>query len=301
MRFLRFVSGQRSGIALVESDLAIDLATVASDLPTDLEGIIAGGPAQGARSASLVAGGAGTRRPISEFTPDIPISNPGKIVCLGLNYADHAKEGGYEIPSYPALFLRVRESVMSAAEPIVRPQCSVRLDYEAELMVIIGKGGKHISEASALEHVFGYTIFNDVSVRDYQRKTHQWTPGKNFDATGPIGPIVVTADELPAGASGLSISARLNGAVMQNGNTADMLFPVAKTIEVISEFSTLHPGDMIAMGTPPGVGHARTPPVFMKDGDIIEIEIERIGTLRSRVVDERRDALTEGEKVAVAS
>ena len=153
-------------------------------------------------------------------------------------------------------------------------------------MVIIGKGGRHIAEDDALQHVFGYTVFNDGSVRDYQRKTHQWTPGKNFDSTGAVGPYVVTPDELPAGARGLRIESRLNGRVMQSANTSDMLWPVDKTIATISEFLTLQPGDMIAMGTPPGVGHARTPPVFMKNGDTIEVEIEGIGICRNTVADE---------------
>ena len=154
-------------------------------------------------------------------------------------------------------------------------------------MVVIGHGGKHIGEAQALDHVFGYTVFNDGSVRDYQRKTHQWTPGKNFDATGAIGPVTVTPDELPEGAAELKIQSRLNGVVMQGANTSDMMWPVAKTIATASEFTTLEPGDLIAMGTPPGVGHARTPPVFMFPGDEVEVEIERIGLCRNTVVGEQ--------------
>ena len=154
-------------------------------------------------------------------------------------------------------------------------------------MVVVGRGGKHIDEAQALDHFFGYTVFNDGSVRDYQRKTHQWTLGKNFDATGAIGPVVVTPDELPDGASGLKIQSRLNGVVMQDANTSDMMWPVAKTIATVSEFTTLEPGDLIAMGTPLGVGHARTPPVFMFPGDVVEVEIENIGICRNQVVSEQ--------------
>ncbi len=138
----------------------------------------------------------------AEIEPALPLADPPTIICLGLNYTDHIKEGGYDIPDYPALFMRGRKSIMAAGAPMVRPSCSDRLDYEAELMFIIGKGGRHIAEADALDHVFGYTVFNDGSVRDYQRKTHQWTPGKNFDETGAIGPVVVTPDELPPGAVG---------------------------------------------------------------------------------------------------
>ncbi len=137
----------------------------------------------------------------SQIVPALPVAAPGKIICLGLNYIDHIKEGGYDLRDYPALFMRASNSIMAAGAPMVRPRCSDKLDYEAELMSIIGKGGRHISEADALDHVFGYTVFNDGSVRDYQRKTHQWTPGKNFDNTGAIGPVVVTPDELPAGRS----------------------------------------------------------------------------------------------------
>lgn len=250
----------------------------------DLRCVIDGGAATLDAAAKAAAGGSAVS--VSSLTPAMPITRPGKIVCLGLNYLDHAKEGGYEMPDYPAMFLRVASSMMPAEAPMIAPNCSVKLDYEAELMVIIGKGGKHIAEADALNHVFGYTLFNDGSVRDYQRKTHQWTPGKNFDATGAVGPVVVTPDELPAGASGLRIQSRLNSNIMQDSNTSDMMFPVANTIATLSEFMTLEPGDMIAMGTPPGVGHARKPPVFMKDGDVVEIEIEGIGVLRNPVVAE---------------
>lgn len=225
-------------------------------------------------------------RPFSEVTFALPLARPGKVVCLGLNYRAHAAEGGFTVPDYPALFLRVPTSLVAAGAPIRLPSVSEQLDYEAELLVIIGKAGRYIPEARALEHVFGYNCFNDASVRDYQRKTHQWTPGKNFDATGAVGPVVVTADELPPGASGLRIACRLNGDTLQDANTSDMIFPVAKAIATISEFMTLEPGDMIAMGTPQGVGHARKPPLWMKAGDMVEIEIEKIGILRNPVVAE---------------
>jgi 2-keto-4-pentenoate hydratase/2-oxohepta-3-ene-1,7-dioic acid hydratase in catechol pathway len=232
--------------------------------------------------------GAATGKPIAlggvAFLPVIP--DPGKVVCLGLNYAEHAAEGGFTVPEYPALFLRVTSSLVGNGEPILRPACSELLDYEAEMAVVIGKRGKHITKAHALDHVAGYTAFNDASVRDYQRRTAQWTPGKNFDATGALGPVLVTADELPAGGAGLHIESRLNGRVMQSSNTSNMIFGVAQTIEILSEVMTLEPGDVIAMGTPPGVGHARNPPVWMRDGDVCEIEVEGIGILRNPVRDE---------------
>lgn len=214
------------------------------------------------------------------------IERPGKIVCLGLNYADHAREGGFKVPDYPALFLRVTSSLVGNGEPIIRPRASETLDYEAELAVVIGKRGRHVAAADALDHVAGYTLFNDASVRAYQRRSAQWTAGKNFDATGALGPWLVTPDELPPGGANLHIECRLNGRVMQSASTADMIFDVPHMIEIISEIMTLEPGDVIATGTPPGVGHARTPPVWMQDGDICEIEIERIGILRNPVRDE---------------
>jgi 2-keto-4-pentenoate hydratase/2-oxohepta-3-ene-1,7-dioic acid hydratase in catechol pathway len=214
------------------------------------------------------------------------IEQPGKILCLGLNYVEHAREGGHEIPTYPALFMRASSSLVADGDPIVRPRASEKLDYEAELAVVIGRRGRHIGEADALHYIAGYTVFNDASVRDYQRRSAQWTAGKNFDGTGALGPFLVTPDELPPGAAGLHIESRLNGQVMQSSTTSDMIFSVPKTIEILSEVMTLEPGDVIAMGTPPGVGHARKPPVWMRDGDVVEIEIERIGILRNPVRNE---------------
>ena len=212
-----------------------------------------------------------------------PVPNPGKIICIGLNYRAHAIEGGNAIPDYPAVFMRCTTSLAAAGGAFIYPECSDKLDYEAELAVVIGKTATNVSAANALDHVAGYSCFNDGSVRDYQRKSTQWTMGKNFDGTGSFGPELVTPDELPAGASGLRIVARLNGQVMQDSNTADMIFDVATLIATLSEAMTLEPGDVIATGTPSGVGYARTPPVFMRPGDTIEIEIEGIGTLTNIV------------------
>lgn len=223
---------------------------------------------------------------VADITPTLPVARPGKTVCLGLNFAEHAREGGYDVPDYPAMFLRAATSLIAAEAPMVLPLASDTFDYETELMVIIGKGGRHIAEADALGHVFGYTTFNDGSVRAYQRKTHQWTAGKNFDGTGAVGPIVVTPDDLPPGAQGLRISTRLNGTTLQDSNTSDMIFTVARTIAIVSEVMTLEPGDMIAFGTPPGVGHARKPQVWMKDGDVVEVEIEGIGICKNPIVAE---------------
>jgi 2-keto-4-pentenoate hydratase/2-oxohepta-3-ene-1,7-dioic acid hydratase in catechol pathway len=205
---------------------------------------------------------------------------------LGLNYADHAKEGGHARPDYPSFFMRGPSSLTAHQAPIIRPKASTKLDYEAELAFVMGKRAKHCSLENALEHVVGYSIFNDGSVRDYQRKSTQWTIGKNFDQTGAFGPWLVTPDELPVGASGLQIQSRLNGQLMQNANTKDFLWGVAETIVLITECMTLEPGDVVITGTPAGVGYARTPPVFMKPGDICEVEIEGIGILSNSIADE---------------
>ncbi len=262
---------------------AVNLTTLDPSIGSDLSALVVDPDAK-SRVASLIEGA--PRINTSDIVTAMPLAAPGKIICLGLNYVDHIKEGGYDIPEYPALFMRGINSMMAAGEPMIRPTCSEQLDYEVELMVIVGKGGKHISEDNALDHVFGYSVFNDGSVRNYQRKTHQWTPGKNFDATGPVGPVVVTPDELPPGASGLKIESRVGDEILQSANTSEMLWPVTKTIATISEYATLVPGDMIAMGTPPGVGHARTPQRWLRPGETIEVEIEGIGICANPIVAE---------------
>jgi len=240
--------------------------------------------------ATALARAGGARQKLAD-THYLPvIEKPGKIVCLGLNYAEHAREGGFAVPDYPALFLRVTSTLIAHGEAIQRPSASEALDYEAELAVVIGRRGRHLKAAEALDYVAGYTAFNDASVRDYQRRTAQWTPGKNFDATGALGPVLVTPDELPPGGTNLHIECRLNGQVMQSSSTSDMIFDVPRTLEILSEIMTLEPGDVIATGTPPGVGHARKPPVWMRDGDVVEIEIGKIGVLRNPVRDEARRA-----------
>jgi 2-keto-4-pentenoate hydratase/2-oxohepta-3-ene-1,7-dioic acid hydratase in catechol pathway len=228
-----------------------------------------------------------------DLLPAVP--RPGKFICLGLNYVDHAKEGGHAVPPYPTLFMRGPTSLAAAGAPIVQPAFSDTLDYEAEVAVVIGRPARRVTEADALKHVAAYALFNDATVREYQRITTQWTPGKNFDGTGAFGPELVTPDELPPGAAGLRIQSRLNGAVMQDGNTSDMMFGVAGTIALLSQIMTLETGDVLAMGTPAGVGHARKPPVWMRPGDVCEIEVEKIGVLSNPIVAEMADA---GRKVA---
>ena len=285
MKYLVGETKNGTAVYTVQGDEAVNLTALDATVGSDLMALISD-PSLVESVAAKIDGAA--RVPLASITPALPVAEPGTIICLGLNYTDHIKEGGYDIPDYPALFMRGKNSIMPAGAPLVRPSCSDKLDYEAELMFIIGKGGRHISEAHALDHVFGYTVFNDGSVRDYQRKTHQWTPGKNFDSTGAIGPFVVTPDEVPKGAAGLKIESRVGAEILQSSNTANMIWSVAQTIATISEYTTLEPGDLIAMGTPPGVGHAKKPnPRWLVPGEVVDIEIEGIGICSNPIVDEK--------------
>lgn len=282
MRFIVGTAGGPQSVFAVQGEEAVNLTEALPAIGSDLTALV--------EDADLMARAADVTGPIvkvDQITAALPIQSPGTIICLGLNYIEHIKEGGYDIPDYPALFMRGKNSIMAAGAPLIRPTCSEKLDYEAELMFIIGKGGRHISEQDALSHVFGYTVFNDGSVRDYQRKTHQWTPGKNFDDTGAIGPFVVTSDEVPEGAKGLKIESRVGDEILQSSNTGNMIWDVAQTIAIISQYTTLEPGDHIAMGTPPGVGHAKKPnPRWLRPGEVVDVEIEGIGICSSPIVDE---------------
>lgn len=285
MRFTTFRQGQQDRLGLIDGDKVIDLNLSQPQVSADLRAALRSGVDLAAAAKAALASDA-RRLPMADLQLSPIIPEPGKIVCLGLNYFDHAKEGGRDKPEYPWFFLRSATSLLAPGARALRPRVSTRLDYEAELAVVIGKTVKHASLDNALDAVFGYSCFNDISVRDYQKKTPQWTIGKNFDRTGPFGPVLVTADELPPGATELRIQARLNGQVMQDANTRDMIWGVAETIKLLSECMTLEPGDLIVMGTPAGVGQARTPPVWMKQGDVVEIEIENIGVLRNTIEDE---------------
>lgn len=221
-----------------------------------------------------------------KFLP--PLQRPPKIICVGLNFADHTSESKYEQPDYPTLFFRVNTSLIAHEQPMVRPRVTdcAGLDFEGEIAVVLGKGGRHIAKEDALSYVAGYSVFNDGSVREYQFKTPQWTVGKNFDGTGAFGPDLVTADELPPGVKGLLLETRLNGVVVQSANTDEMVFDVASLISITSEAITLEPGDVIVSGTPSGIGWAREPKLLMKAGDVCEVTVEKIGTLRNVIVDE---------------
>ena len=214
----------------------------------------------------------------------LPPFEPGKIICIGLNYADHTAESGMEQPSYPTVFARFASSLVAHDQPLVRPRISDQLDYEGEMVAVIGTRGRDISETDALSHVCGYSVFNDASVRDYQTKSPQWTVGKNFDGTGAFGPWLVPASDVPPGGTGLAIETRLNGQVVQSSSTKHLIFSVARLVSLLSEAFTLEPGDIIVTGTPSGVGAARKPPLYLRPGDICEVTVERIGTLSNPVV-----------------
>jgi 2-keto-4-pentenoate hydratase/2-oxohepta-3-ene-1,7-dioic acid hydratase in catechol pathway len=212
------------------------------------------------------------------------IPNPDKIICVGLNYQEHVVETGRDNTEQPAIFLRLPESQVGHRQPILRPRESKNLDYEAEIAVIIGTAGRRISQKDAWSHVAGYSCYNDGSVRDWQRHTIQWTAGKNFVQTGGFGPWMVTADEIPPGTT-MTLSCRLNGERMQHASTEQMIFKIPKIIEYVSTWITLVPGDVLVTGTPGGVGARRTPPVWMKPGDKVEIEIDKVGILENSIAD----------------
>jgi len=223
--------------------------------------------------------------PESQVTLHAPIPRPGKIICLGHNYRDHSGMAGKTLPEYPTFFAKYANAVIGPGQPIVIPRVSTQIDFEAELGVIIGKQARHVPEDHAYEHVAGYTIFNDVTARDYSRRTSQWMIGKTFDTFGPMGPALVTADEI-SDVTDLELSLTLNDQEMQHANTGDMIFSIPYLVAYLSQVMTLEPGDLISTGTPSGTGASRKPPIFMKPGDVVRIRIEKIGELVNPVVAE---------------
>ncbi len=285
MQFLMFKKDGQKGLAIRKDGSGfVGLLEGDPNYPGSLDQLIAHpAPGLAAAAQALLAGKAVDMASVKVLPP---LSSPGKIICIGLNYREHALESGMQIPEHPTLFARFPSGLIGDGEPIMRPAESDKLDYEGELVAVIGKAGRRIAAADALSHVVGYSIFNDGSIRDFQLRTTQWTMGKNFDGTGAFGPTLVTADELPPGARGLHLETRLNGQVMQSTSTDDLIFDVASLVSQISAGMTLLPGDLIVTGTPSGVGGARKPPVYMKAGDVCEVEIERLGILRNPVVDD---------------
>jgi 2-keto-4-pentenoate hydratase/2-oxohepta-3-ene-1,7-dioic acid hydratase in catechol pathway len=281
MKFASFITDGRASYGLVDGDQIIDVgAVLAADHP-DLRSLIAAAAFDKAKAASATA----ARLPLSAVTLAPVIPNPGKIFCVGHNYETHRQETGRAKTSHPSIFTRFADSQIGHGQPITLPKLSTMLDYEGELAVIIGKGGRAIPVETALAHVAGYSCYNDASVRDWQWHTQQFTPGKNFPGTGAFGPWLITADEIPDPAT-LSVTTRLNGTVVQSQPTADMIFPVAVLIAYISSFTPLSPGDVIVSGTPGGVGAKRQPPLWLQDGDVVEIDIPGVGLLVNRVAAE---------------
>lgn len=273
MRFISFQTEQGASWGRAEGDRVIDLGAVAPDLKSAIAGDLLGGDLTGPHLS----------RDAVKLLPIIP--NPGKILCVGHNYEDHRVETGRDPTQHPSIFTRFADTLVGADSPIILPKVSDNLDYEAELAVAIGKPGRYIAEDDALAHVAGYSCFNDASLRDWQWHTRQFIPGKNFPGTGAFGPELVTPEELGDMAS-ISVESYLNGTLMQSATLDHMLFSIARIIAYISGFTPLSAGDVIATGTPGGVGAKRNPPVWMKPGDAIEVRVSGVGSLRNIIVAE---------------
>ena len=279
---MKVVTFERNGTrsyGLLSDDRVIDVGSRLNSRYVDLRSVLAAGALRELESAQ--------KDTVQNFRLDeikfLPVvANPMKIFCVGLNYISHRTETKRPETQYPSIFTRFADTQVGHGAPVLRPNFSTAFDYEGELAVVIGRGGRHISEEAVGEHIAGYSCYNDVTVRDWQRHTAQWTPGKNFPNTGAFGPSLVTLDEIPD-LGALTLTTRLNGKVMQQAPISDLIFSVPVIVSYISRFAPLYPGDVIATGTPGGVGDRRDPPVYMKDGDVVEVEIDRIGILRNVV------------------
>ncbi|MGN7998962.1 fumarylacetoacetate hydrolase family protein [Sphingomonas sp. 22176] len=281
MKLASFDLGGRASYGIVDGDQVHDIGALLASRYPDLKSLIAANAL--GEAAAAAAASAHLALPDVTLLPVIP--NPQKIFCVGHNYEMHRQETGRDKTEHPSIFTRFADSQTAHGAAIVRPRVSTMLDYEGELAVVIGKGGRAITAAEALDHVAGYACYNDASVRDWQWHTRQFTPGKNFPGTGSFGPWLVTADEIPDPRA-LSVTTRLNGTMVQSQPTADMLFPIPTIIEYLSAFSPLSPGDVIVSGTPGGVGAKRQPPLWMKAGDTVEVDIPGVGLLVNIVQDE---------------
>ena len=280
MKLASLAVNGRHSVGVVDDE---EIADVGAVLGSDLKSLLAADGLARARAAVSQA----ARIPLADalLLPVIP--NPGKIFCVGHNYETHRQETGRDKTEHPSIFVRFADSQIGHGAPLLLPAVSTMFDYEGELAVVIGKGGRAIPAERALEHVAGYSCYNDASVRDWQWHTRQFTPGKNFPGTGAFGPWLVTADEIPD-PSLLSVTTRVNGQVMQSQPTADMIFPIPIIIAYLSQFTPLSPGDVIVTGTPGGVGAKRQPPVWLQDGDLVEVDIPQVGLLANPVRAEKR-------------
>lgn len=283
MKLASFTVEGRHTYGIVEGDQVADLESMKNTLGADLKQALALGRLGSLSNEQMSSL---PRLALADVTLLPVIPNPGKVLCIGINYATHVRETGRDMPVYPMIFTRFADSQTAHLQPIVRPTVSLKLDFEGELAIIIGKTARHIRKADALDYVAGYACYNDGSVRDWQKHTLQFVPGKNFPSTGGFGPWLVTRDEI-SDPQNLELTTRLNGEVMQHTSTGDMIFDVGALIEYCSTFTELAPGDVIVSGTTGGVGAFREPPVWMQPGDVVEVEISRIGTLRNTIVDEQ--------------
>jgi 2-keto-4-pentenoate hydratase/2-oxohepta-3-ene-1,7-dioic acid hydratase in catechol pathway len=285
MRIATLQTAEAPRAAVLQGNHFVDLHATDPALPASVRELLEQGP----RALRAVAEAArrpnATKHPAAGAKLLAPVPNPHKIICIGLNYKDHAAEGGVPIPREPVLFSKYATALIGHGESIVLPAVSKKVDYEAELVIVVGQRGRHLNAETASEYAAGYTIGHDVSARDWQleKDGKQWMVGKTFDTFAPCGPHLVTADEVP-NPHALPIRLRLNGKTMQNSNTEQMVFNVGYLLAYLSQVFTLEPGDLIYTGTPPGVGFARKPPVFLKGGDVVEVEIEGLGVLRNPVV-----------------
>ena len=283
MRLASLLVDGRPVLALRRGAAYVDLSAVDPSLGTDVGALIQSG-ADWASRAERAGGSARGIDGAVRFRPLVP--EPPKMLCLGLNDAEHAAEAKLAVPEFPVVFSRFASSLIGHGEPMLRPPESHMLDYEVELAVVIGKAGRRISEAQALSHVAGYTVFNDGTIRDWQTRNGQWTLGKNAHGTGALGPELVTPDELPPGGAGLRMTTVVGGETLQDGNTSAMIFDVVRTIALLSVVVEFQPGDVIAMGTPSGVGFARKPPRYLRPGESCVVAVDRVGELSNPIVDE---------------
>jgi len=284
MKLATFNHDGREQIGVRQDDVIIPVTSIDPELPGSIMQLLADGRLGELQGKARDHDGAGIAVADIEYLPLIP--KPGKIICIGRNYAAHAAEGGADTPTFPEVFFRGATSLVPHKGIIVRPSCSETLDFEGEFAAVIGRTCRHATEDNALDFIAGYTLFNDATIREYQRLASQWTVGKNFDGTGAFGPELVTSDELPDGMASLTLTTKLNGELMQDGQIDNLVFPVRTLITILSECMTLEPGDVVVTGTPAGVGYARKPPVWMKPDDTVEIEVEGLGKLINTVQDE---------------
>ncbi|MCC6611944.1 MAG: fumarylacetoacetate hydrolase family protein [Anaerolineae bacterium] len=288
MKLISFIHQNSARIgALVTQDgqqRVVDFSLAAPSLPGDMIGLLQGGESALAAARQAVASATSTLA-LEDVRLLAPIPRPGKIICIGLNYRDHAAETGQPLPEYPIVFSKYANTVIADGDEIVLPRVTDQVDYEAELGFVIGKTARYVTAADALAYVAGYLPINDVSARDYQTRISQWTMGKTFDTFAPMGPALVTSDE--AGDAGkLDIRLTINGVVLQDSNTRELIFGIPELVEALSEVMTLEPGDIVSTGTPPGVGMARKPQRYMRPGDVVSITIQGLGTLTNPVVAE---------------